>query len=42
MVKVVRDLRSTAARYLERRSLERPTVQWAAIKDLQRKAAAAG
>ena len=37
MVKAVRGLRSTAARYLERRGLERPAVQWAAIKDLTAK-----
>jgi Pyridoxamine 5'-phosphate oxidase len=40
VVKAVRDLRSTAARYLERRGLERPTVQWAAIDELWRKVGA--
>ena len=38
ILKTVRGLRSTAARYLERRGLERPAVQWAAIDELWRKA----
>jgi len=42
VVKAVRGLRSTAARYLERRGLPRPTVQWAAIDELWRLARAVG
>ena len=38
MVKTVHGLRSTAARYLDRRGLERPAVQWAAIDELWRRA----
>jgi hypothetical protein len=38
VLKAVRQLRSTAARYLQRRGLERPAVEWAAIDALWRKA----
>jgi len=38
MVKTVRAMRSNAERYLVRRGLERPAVQWAAIDELWRSA----
>jgi hypothetical protein len=41
MLTAVRGMRSTAARYLARRGLERPAVQWAAIDELWSKAAVA-
>jgi hypothetical protein len=41
IVTAIRNLRSTAARYLERRGLERPAVNWAGIDELWRTARAA-
>jgi hypothetical protein len=36
-VAFIRNARSSAAKYLERRGLRRPEVNWAAIKDAQRR-----
>lgn len=40
MVKTIRGLRSTAARYLDRRGRERPAVPWAALDELWERAKA--
>jgi hypothetical protein len=36
----VKDARASAARYLERRHLDRPKVNWAQVKEIQRRAKA--
>jgi hypothetical protein len=40
VVDFVRNARRSAQRYLDKRGLARPTVNWAAIKDIQRRAKA--